>query len=89
MFVLFFFIFYVFCSLAGVYLNCFGRGNLTAFFCKSKDFKAFLRCSCVHFFLCLFFAIITIICNFFLDLQRKNKCVPKGGEDENEEGIHL
>lgn len=71
MFVLFFFIFYVFCSLAGVYLNCFGRGNLTAFFCKSKDFKAFLRCSCVHFFLCLFFAIITIICNFFWICKEK------------------
>lgn len=50
------------------------------FLCKSKDFKAFLRCSCVHFFsvVSFFFAIITVI-GFFLNprftkKKKKNLC---------------
>lgn len=36
-------------------------GEFDSDFCKSKDFKAFLRCSCVHFFQFVF-AITIIIC---------------------------
>lgn len=91
--------FFIFMFFGGVYLNCFGWGNLTAFFCKSKDFKAFLRCSCVHFFQFVCFAIVTIIiiCMFSFDLfsfAKKKKSVfqNKACHSEvrkNEEGIHL
>lgn len=72
-------------------------GEFDSVFCKSKDFKAFLRCSCVHFFQFVF-AITIIICIslifFLFHLQRQKKvCFPKGsmlfGVEENEEGIHL
>lgn len=71
--------FYVF--FGGGVLELFRMGR---FFCKSKDFKAFLRCSCVYFFPFVFAMITIIICIFLIffvlfDLQRKKKiCVPKG-----------
>lgn len=55
-------------------------GDFDSGFCKSKDFKAFLRCSCVHFFPFVF-AIITIICFcffFIFSLAKKKKVSQKG-----------
>lgn len=51
-------------------------------FCKSKDFKAFLRCSCVHFFQFLFFGffIFFLFCNnsyYYLYFIEDGGCFPK------------
>lgn len=95
LFVIFFLFMFFSAFFARGVLELFWTGNLTAsFFCKSKDFKAFLRCSCVHFFLFVFAIITIIICIFkkFLICKEKNNCVPKGSMTfgvKNEEGIHL
>lgn len=54
----FLFPFYVLLLFARVVLEPFLDEDFDSilFLCKSRDFMAFLRCSCVHF-LCLFFAI--------------------------------
>lgn len=58
-------------------------GKFDSVFCKSKDLKAFLRCSCVHFFVFLFcynnyyYYYYFFFFLFFFALQRKI-CVPKG-----------
>lgn len=66
------------------FILCFGGGVLELFwefdsvFCKSKDFKAFLRCSCVHFFQFVFAIITIIICIFqifFFICKEKKKSV--------------
>lgn len=62
----FFFVFlFLFVLGKGVYLNWVLGGQCDAVFCKSKDFKAFLRCSCVHFFQFAFAIKTIIICMFF------------------------
>ena len=88
MFVFFFFIFLCFLFFGGGVLELFWKGEFdSVFFVRAKTSRHFSGAP-VYISFCLFLAIITIICHFFLDLQRKNKCVPKG-EDGNEEGIHL
>lgn len=89
--VYFYFIFMLF-FLAGVYLNCLGRWIWQRFFCKSKDFKAFLRCSCVHFFKFVFRYNSYYYLYFYWFAKREEKvCFLKGSMFwvENEGGIHL
>lgn len=68
----FFYVFLLFCCEEGctwtVLDGEFDSVFVFLFLCKSKDFKAFLRCSCVHFFsvvLLFCFAIITVIVFLF------------------------
>lgn len=59
-------LFFVFMILTGCTWIVLDRGVwqlfFLPFFCKSKDFKAFLRCSCVHFFQFFFFGFF-FFCN--------------------------
>lgn len=60
-------------------------GSWTAFFCKSIDFKAFLRCSYVHLF--LFLLLFFEFCKEIISFPKKEGMLFR--VEGNEEGIHL
>ena len=85
----FYFLFFLF--FGGGVLELFWMGEFdSVFFVRAKTSRHFSGAP-VYISFCSFFCYNNYYLYFyfyFFDLQRKNKCVPKG-EDENEEGIHL